>query len=325
MFCLSIRKTVQYFILLTTHQLDKIYILKISLSSRDEWVIIAMTVKLENVYVYILYMLLFFAVIYTLNQLEGSYIKRFMDAADNDKKDDCDDGDDFDCIFNRWICESSPYDGLVVRTRKRIRRNDDVWQKRLTTKEEKGNSIDACFSMTDQESSLYQSLLSLLSLFFAPHILLQTASNQYYWPTSSYSVVTSLLSRKIKGWCGNKHLYDLYYDSTTLKALCSYTRFLFLTYKKEKCQLSSRYKLMDILPYKHVVHFKLTNMYRQEALTIIVVLVMLSIDAYPHHENICFHNVIINGTNLLTNYRKQVLVIGISHLGCQACRNQAVR
>jgi hypothetical protein len=65
-------------------------------------------------------------------------------------------------------------------------------------------------------------------------------------------------------------------------------------------------------------------MYRQEVL-IAFVLFIVSIGAYPDNGNVCVRNLVINGTNLITNYRKQILVMGISHLGCQACRNQAVR
>lgn len=71
-------------------------------------------------------------------------------------------------------------------------------------------------------------------------------------------------------------------------------------------------------------HFKLGNMYRQEIL-ILLVLVIVSINAYPSAEKLCSLNLKINGTSLITFYRNQALVIGISHLGCQACRNQAIR
>ncbi|CAF1356243.1 unnamed protein product [Adineta steineri] len=65
-------------------------------------------------------------------------------------------------------------------------------------------------------------------------------------------------------------------------------------------------------------------MYRQEALTVFI-LFIISINANPDKGKICMKNLIINGTNLITNYRKQILVMGITHLGCQACRNQAIR
>ncbi|CAF4647539.1 unnamed protein product, partial [Rotaria socialis] len=53
-------------------------------------------------------------------------------------------------------------------------------------------------------------------------------------------------------------------------------------------------------------------------------LFIISIGAYPSNQKLCSNNLKINGTNLITYNRKQVLVVGISHLGCQACRNQAV-
>ena len=65
-------------------------------------------------------------------------------------------------------------------------------------------------------------------------------------------------------------------------------------------------------------------MYRQDVL-VIFVLFTISINAYLHNQKFCLRHLIINGTNLTTNYRKQILVMGITHLGCQACRNQAVR
>jgi len=65
-------------------------------------------------------------------------------------------------------------------------------------------------------------------------------------------------------------------------------------------------------------------MYRQEFL-VVFVLYIVSISAYPDNEKICPRNLVLNGTNLITDYRKQILVMGITHLGCQACRNQAVR
>ncbi len=65
-------------------------------------------------------------------------------------------------------------------------------------------------------------------------------------------------------------------------------------------------------------------MYRQEVL-IVFVLFIVSIGAYPDKGKVCPRNLTINGTNLITNYRQQILVMGITHLGCQACRNQAIR
>ena len=69
-------------------------------------------------------------------------------------------------------------------------------------------------------------------------------------------------------------------------------------------------------------------MYREGILAAAVVVVGLfigAIDAYPDKGKVCPRNLVVNGTNLITNYRQQILVMGITHLGCQACRNQAIR
>ena len=68
-------------------------------------------------------------------------------------------------------------------------------------------------------------------------------------------------------------------------------------------------------------------MYREGVLTAVVAIVLLiaTVDAYPDKGKVCPRNLIVNGTNLITNYRQQILVLGVTHLGCQACRNQAVR
>jgi hypothetical protein len=65
-------------------------------------------------------------------------------------------------------------------------------------------------------------------------------------------------------------------------------------------------------------------MYRQEVLAIFILFLSL-IGAYPDKGKVCPRNLVVNGTNLITNYRQQVLVLGVTHLGCQACRNQAMR
>jgi hypothetical protein len=65
-------------------------------------------------------------------------------------------------------------------------------------------------------------------------------------------------------------------------------------------------------------------MYRQEVIALLV-LFIVSIHANPDKGKVCPRNLISNGTNLITDYRKQILVMGITHLGCQACRNQAIR
>ncbi len=65
-------------------------------------------------------------------------------------------------------------------------------------------------------------------------------------------------------------------------------------------------------------------MYRQEALVVFILFLGL-IGAYPDKGKVCPRNLVVNGTNLITNYRQQILVLGVTHLGCQACRNQAIR
>ncbi|UJR21512.1 hypothetical protein I4U23_024598 [Adineta vaga] len=65
-------------------------------------------------------------------------------------------------------------------------------------------------------------------------------------------------------------------------------------------------------------------MYRQEVL-VLLILCLVSIQANPDRGLVCIRNLKINGTNLITDYRKQILVLGVTHLGCQACRNQAIR
>jgi hypothetical protein len=65
-------------------------------------------------------------------------------------------------------------------------------------------------------------------------------------------------------------------------------------------------------------------MYRQVVLVVFVFCVG-SICGYSDNGKVCPRNLVLNGTNLITNYRKQILVMGVTHLGCQACRNQAIR
>ena len=104
-------------------------------------------------------------------------------------------------------------------------------------------------------------------------------------------------------------------------------------HNEEKCQLSSRYDFIastqwtiDLRWRRSFPALTQTRMHRLGVLTAALLLVVIvSIDAYRENEKVCLRNLLINGTNLITNYRKQILVVGISHLGCQACRNQAVR
>ena len=99
---------------------------------------------------------------------------------------------------------------------------------------------------------------------------------------------------------------------------------LFIMKKNVSCHQDMSW---SIFYDSYIDHFKLGNMYRQKILAIFVLfIVVISIAAYSaKNEKICSQNFMINGTNLVTNYRKQVLVIGVTHLGCQACRNQAIK
>jgi hypothetical protein len=92
------------------------------------------------------------SVIYKLNLLQGSYINWCVDTADDDnsKKDD-----DFDWIFNVYMRERLPY-GLAIIDKRQKRWW--VWQIGLEWEREKGNSIDAYFSMTDWWDRLSLSL-----------------------------------------------------------------------------------------------------------------------------------------------------------------------
>ncbi|CAF0722442.1 unnamed protein product [Adineta ricciae] len=65
-------------------------------------------------------------------------------------------------------------------------------------------------------------------------------------------------------------------------------------------------------------------MHRQQVVALFLVC-FVSIQANPDRGLVCLRNFVVNGTNLLTSYRKQILVVGVTHLGCQVCRNQAVR
>lgn len=65
-------------------------------------------------------------------------------------------------------------------------------------------------------------------------------------------------------------------------------------------------------------------MLRQEALLLAFCFIGI-VNAYSDKGKVCPKNFVVNGTNLITNYRHQILVLGVTHQGCQACRNQAIR
>ena len=58
---------------------------------------------------------------------------------------------------------------------------------------------------------------------------------------------------------------------------------------------------------------------------LLVSLLMISIVAQRDKKKICIHNLVLDGTNLLTTHRKQLLVVGITNLANSSSRIQANR
>ncbi len=54
-------------------------------------------------------------------------------------------------------------------------------------------------------------------------------------------------------------------------------------------------------------------------------LFIISIVSQREKKKTCIHNLIINGTNLLTSHRKQLIVVGITNFNNQSSRIQANR
>ena len=52
---------------------------------------------------------------------------------------------------------------------------------------------------------------------------------------------------------------------------------------------------------------------------------IVSIVAQRDRKRTCLHNLVINGTNLITGHRKHILVVGIINLGNASARTQANR
>ncbi len=65
-------------------------------------------------------------------------------------------------------------------------------------------------------------------------------------------------------------------------------------------------------------------MYRQ-TIFFVFSLLIISIVAQREKKKICIHNLVINGTNLITTHRKQLLVIGITNFSNSSARIQANR
>ncbi|CAF3659097.1 unnamed protein product [Adineta steineri] len=65
-------------------------------------------------------------------------------------------------------------------------------------------------------------------------------------------------------------------------------------------------------------------MYTQK-IFLVFSLLIISIVAQRDKKKTCIHNLVINGTNLITSHRKQLLVLGVINLNTQSSRIQANR
>ena len=65
-------------------------------------------------------------------------------------------------------------------------------------------------------------------------------------------------------------------------------------------------------------------MYTQK-LFFVFILLIISIDADRDKKKTCIHNLVSNGTNLITSHRKQLFVLGIINFNNQSSRIQANR
>jgi len=69
---------------------------------------------------------------------------------------------------------------------------------------------------------------------------------------------------------------------------------------------------------------RVQKMYTQKILLIFILLI-ISIVAQRDKKKVCIHNLVINGTNLISGHRKQLLVVGITNFSNQSSRIQANR
>jgi hypothetical protein len=65
-------------------------------------------------------------------------------------------------------------------------------------------------------------------------------------------------------------------------------------------------------------------MFRQKILFVFI-LMIISIVAERERKKTCIHNLVINGTNLITGHRKQLIVVGMINFNNLASRIQADR
>jgi hypothetical protein len=57
----------------------------------------------------------------------------------------------------------------------------------------------------------------------------------------------------------------------------------------------------------------------------VFILMIISIVAERERKKTCIHNLVINGTNLITGHRKQLIVVGMINFNNLASRIQADR
>jgi hypothetical protein len=65
-------------------------------------------------------------------------------------------------------------------------------------------------------------------------------------------------------------------------------------------------------------------MYGQKIFFVFILLI-ITIVAQHERKKTCIHNLVLNGTNLLTIHRKKLLVIGIANFSSQSSRIHANR
>jgi len=65
-------------------------------------------------------------------------------------------------------------------------------------------------------------------------------------------------------------------------------------------------------------------MYGQKIFFVFILLI-ISIVAQGERKKTCIHNLVLDGTNLLTTHRKKLLVIGIANFSNQSSRIHAHR
>jgi hypothetical protein len=64
---------------------------------------------------------------------------------------------------------------------------------------------------------------------------------------------------------------------------------------------------------------------QSQTTVLLIILSIISIVAQNDKKKICLHNLVINGTNLITAHRKQLLVLGIVNFAQQTARYQLNR